>query len=280
MSTEAETPLSERTEIAARAFLRPVLKLLFGRGLSRQALDGLCNEAYVEAATQKLRQSGERDVSLKDVAELSGRSLTTVRRLKNIVHEQSKTRPVPISEQAPLVAAATRVITGWYSDATFTDDEGRPLPSRPDSHRFRNLVQRYGNGFTAGVVGGFLLSTESVRLNDQGEFEPQGRHVLAAPRSDELDHNALEAFVDLARAVEVNQQKLLTHTGALQRTCSNDRMPARIAPLFKSMLRQNTQSFLETIDDWLVQHEVSDESMSATEPVVRLGVGVYRITDE
>jgi hypothetical protein len=57
-------------------------------------------------------------------------------------------------------------------------------------------------------------------------------------------------------------------------------MPTRIAPLFKGMLRQNTQSFLETIDDWLVQHEVGDESMSAAEPVVRLGVGVYVIADE
>lgn len=279
MSTAPQAQPSKNTEIAARALLRPVLKLLFGRGLSRQALDCLCDEAYVEAATQKLRQS-ERDISLQDVADLSGLPLTTVERLKTIVHEQSKTRAMPISEQAPLVAAATRVITGWYSDANFTDDEGRPLPSRPDSCRFRNLIQRYGNGFTAGVVGGFLLSTESVKLNDQGEFEPQGRHVLAAPRSDELDHNALEAFVDLARAVEVNQRKLLTHTGALQRTCSNDRMPMRIAPLFKSMLRQNTQSFLETIDDWLVQHEVKDESTSATEPVVRLGVGVYVIADE
>src|SRR5690606_39446948 len=105
MSTQAGAPLSERTEIAARALLRPVLKLLFGRGLSRQALDELCDEAYVEAATQKLRQS-ERDVSLQDVAKLSGLPLTTIKRLKNVVHEQSKTRAMPISEQAPLVAAA------------------------------------------------------------------------------------------------------------------------------------------------------------------------------
>jgi hypothetical protein len=279
MRTEAETPLSEKAEIAARALLRPVLKLLFGRGLSRRALDGLCNEAYVEAATQKLRQS-ERDVSLKDVAELSGLPLATVRRLKRIVHEQSTTRALPIGEQAPLVAAATRVITGWYADATFTDDEGCPLPARPDSRRFRTLVQRYGNGFTASALGGFLLSTESVKLNDQGEFEPVGRHVLAAPHSEELDHNALEAFADLARAVEVNQRKLLTHAGALQRTCSNERMPERIAPLFKRMLLENTQTFLETIDDWLVQHEVSDESLSTAEPVIRLGVGVYVIADE
>lgn len=279
MSTQAEAPSSEKTEIAARALLRPVLKLLFDRGLSRQALDKLCDEAYVEAATQKLRQS-EREVSLQGVAELSGLPLRIVKRLKNIVAEQSKTRAMPISEQAPLVAAATRVITGWYTDATFTDDEGRPLPSRPDSPRFMSLIERYGNGFAAATVSDFLLSTGSVKLNDQDEFVPQGRHVLAAPRSEELDHNALEAFVDLARAVEVNQRKLVTHTGALQRTCSSDRIPIRIVPLFKSMLRQNTQSFLETIDDWLVQHEVSDESVSATEPVVRLGVGVYVIADE
>jgi hypothetical protein len=57
-------------------------------------------------------------------------------------------------------------------------------------------------------------------------------------------------------------------------------MPERIAPLFKRMLLENTQTFLETIDDWLVQHEVSDESLSTAEPVIRLGVGVYVIADE
>jgi hypothetical protein len=279
MSTAPQAQHSRKVEIAARALLRPVLKLMFRRGLSRQALEGLCDEAYVEAATQKLRQS-ERDVSLKDVADLSGLSLTKVRRLRSVVNEHSKTYAVPISEQAPLVDAAKRVITGWYSDATFTDAEGRPRPARPDSHRFRTLVHRYGNGFTAGAIGGFLLSTESVKLNAQGQFEPQGRHVLAAPHSEELDHSAIEAFADLARAVEVNQRKLLTHTGVLQRTCSSDRMPKRIAPLFKSMIRQSTQSFLETIDDWLVQHEVADKSTSAPEPMVRLGVGVYVIADE
>src|SRR5690606_29509460 len=99
---------------------------------------------------QEPRDSGSRVAAARiEAPVLSGLRLTTVRRLKHIVHEQTKTSAMPISEQAPLVAAATRVITGWYSDATFTDDEGRPLPSRPDSRRFRSLVQRYGNGFTA-----------------------------------------------------------------------------------------------------------------------------------
>ena len=269
---------SERTDATARALLRPVLKLLFRRGLSRQVVEGLCDEAYVEAAAQKLGQDTE--VSLKGVAALSGLSMAKVRRLKHVVYRQSKTQAEPFSEQAPLVHAATRVMTGWYSDAAFTDKQGRPLPLRSDSLGFRKLVRKFGNGFTTGAVAGLLLSTESVKLNERGEFEPQGRHVLAAPHSDELDHNALGAFIDLARAVEINQRKLLTHTGALQRTCSNDRIPKRVVPLFKTMIRQHTQSFLETIDDWLVQHEATDESKAGAEPLVRLGIGVYGITDE
>lgn len=269
---------SERTEATARALLRPVLKLLFRRGLSRQTLESLCDEAYVEAAAEKLGQTA--DVSLKGVAQLSGLSITKVRRLKDVVYRQAKTRAEPFSEQAPLVHAATRVMTGWYSDTAFTDKQGQPLPFRSDSPSFKKLVRKYGNGFTTGAVAGLLLSTESVKLNERGEFKPQGRHVLAAPHSDELDHNALGAFIDLAQAVEINQRKLLTHAGALQRTCHNDRMPKRVVPLFKAMIRQHTQSFLETIDDWLVQHEATDDSNAGTDPLVRLGVGVYGITDE
>lgn len=277
MSSGMPKQSSKKAEATARALLRPALKLLFRRGLSRQALEGLCDEAYVEAAAEKVGQNA--DVSLKGVAELSGLSIAKVRRLKHVVYRQSKTQAEPFSEQAPLLHAATRVMTGWYSDTIFTDKHGRPLPLRPDSLGFRKLVRKYGNGFTTGAVAGLLLSSESVKLNARGEFAPQGRYVLAAPHSEELDQDTLRAFIDLAQAIEVNQRKLLTHAGVLQRTCQNDRMPRRIVPLFNAMIRQHTQSFLETIDDWLVQHEETDKSKSGTELLVRLGVGVYGIMD-
>lgn len=134
MSPDVQTERAEAAEKAARALLRPVLKLLFGRALTRQALEAYCDEAYVEAAAQKVRQT-EQDVGLKDVAELSGVSLAKVRRLKEVVREQSKIPAVPISEQAPLVAAATRVITGWYSDAACSDEDGHPLSALKSRQR-------------------------------------------------------------------------------------------------------------------------------------------------
>ena len=124
-----------------------------------------------------------------------------------------------------------------------------------------------------------LQQTESVELNDDGEMVPRGRTILSAPNSDDIDYNAVEALLDLARAIDVNRGKLDAHGGALQRTCSNDRMPASVAPLFQRMLRERTQDYLEIIDDWLVQHEVRDEPEPSDEPLQRLGVGVYIIRD-
>ncbi len=94
-----------------------------------------------------------------------------------------------------------------------------------------------------------------------------------------MAHNALEALTDLAHAVATNQEKQLTGISALQRTCVNERMPARVAPLFRAMIRETTQAFLESIDDWLVQHEAKDDG-TPDESMVRLGVGVYVVAEE
>jgi len=270
---------SERNtlERAALALLRPVLKLLFERGVSRQTLGRLCDTAYVEASAQRLRTTNQ-TITLEGVAETSGVPLSHVRRLKRIVAALSESHALPLAEQAPLMAAAERVITGWYTDAAFTDDRGRPLPCNPQEPMFGALLRRYGNGYSVGELVDFLLSTQAVERNDRGALVPRGRHVLAAPHSPELGHTALEALVDLARALEVNRQKHLTGAGALQRTCVSDRIPKRVVPLFRTMIRENTQAFLESIDDWLVQHEAPDDDAGA--PLARLGVGVYVVADE
>lgn len=267
----------DRIENIARALLRPALRLLYGRGLARKTLEELCDEAYVSAAAQEQRRIEER-IDLKRVSELSGVSLARTKRHRAVVEAEAEKHAKPVTDDAPLMIAATRVMTGWYSDPGFTRDDGSPLPCTPNSQRFKQLVKRHGNGFTASAIGGLLLSTESVRINDQGEFVPQGRYILAAPQSEELEFSALEAFVDLARAVETNQKKLLARTGVVQRTCSNERMPLALVPRFHALIRENTQSFLETIDDWLLQHEGPDEQDA--ESMTRLGVGVYVIADD
>jgi hypothetical protein len=184
-----------------------------------------------------------------------------------------------VAEHAPLVAGAERIMTAWYTETTFTDQEGHPLPYSADEPGFAELVERFGNGQSASELVEVLVTSQSVKKNDAGKLVPQGRHVLAAPRSAELAHNALEALTDLAHAVAVNQDKQLIGTGALQRTCVNERMPARMAPLFRAMIRDRTQTFLESIDDWLVQHEAK-EAPSSDKAMVRLGVGVYVVAEE
>ena len=268
-----------KTDALALALLRPILRLLFSRGLSRQRVGELCDTLFIEAAAQKLAAS-ENPVTHAAIAKVSGIPLSKVKRLKKVLDDHSKAHAALLAEQTPLTAAAARLITGWYADDEFTDDDGRPLPCRPDSHRFMALLGRYGSNHDPAALVDLLLSTQTVSLNDGGELLPCGRHVLAAPGSAEIAHNALEALVDLARAVEVNQQKRLTGTGALQRTCANDRMPKRALPLFRAMVRQHTQSFLESIDDWLVQHETKQEESPGEEPSIRLGVGVYVIADD
>lgn len=262
-------------EQTAVSLLRPVLRLLIDRGLSRQALDRLVDISFIEAATELPGNSS----SVEAVAERSGVPSARVRELMEGAERERKVRAASLGAHAPQVAAAERVLTAWYTDTQFTDEAGQPLPYAVNDAGFITLVHRFGNGQTPTEVAEFLIATQSVTKNEMAKLAPQGRHVLAAPRSPELAHNALEALTDLAHAVATNQEKQLTGAGALQRTCVNERMPARVAPLFRAMIRETTQVFLESIDDWLVQHETQHDDAS-DDSMVRLGVGVYVVAEE
>ncbi len=274
------TAPKSRTDIerTASSLLRPVLRLLIDRGLSRQALDRLVDLSYVETATQLLGSEGEAP-SVEAISDNSGVPTPRVRDLMDVVERGHKVRAAALGAHVPLVAAAERVLTAWYTDTQFTDEAGQPLPYSMDDSGFVTLVERFGNNRKPTEVAEFLLTTQSVTKNETGELVPQGRHVLAVPCSAEMAHNALEALTDLAHAVATNQEKQLTGISALQRTCVNERMPARVAPLFRAMIRETTQAFLESIDDWLVQHEAKDDG-TPDESMVRLGVGVYVVAEE
>ena len=275
MTAHQRQPDIERT---AASLLRPVLRLLIDRGLSRQALDQLVDISYVEAATDVLGSDAD-GPSFQAITEKSGVPADRVRDLMEIIEKGQKVRAASLATHAPLVAAAERVMTAWYTDTQFTDKDGQPLPYAIDDSSFDTLVDRFGNSCTAHEIAEFLVTTGSVKKNDIGELVPQRRHVLAAPRSAESAHNALEALTDLAHAIAANQEKQLTGMGALQRTCVNEHIPTRVAPLFRAMIRETTQAFLESIDDWLVQHEAKIDE-APDEPMARLGVGVYVVAEE
>ena len=277
-TSNQDTSAGRHSDQTARALLRAVLQLLFRKGVSRQTLESLCDEAYIEAAAGQLHQQGH-DPTPSSVAMLSGVSPARVEAADDLLTRPTTSTVAPISMLAPIVEAGTRLMTAWHTDAAFTDDDGRPRPLKPESIEFKRLVQRHCDDFSCEAIAAMLQETDSAALNDDGELIPRGRTILSAPNSDDIDYNAVEALLDLARAIDINRGKPDAHGGAIQRTCTNDRMPARVAPLFRRMLHERTQDYLEIIDDWLVQHEVREEPEPSAEPLQRLGVGVYIICD-
>lgn len=277
-SSHPDTSTEPHADRTARALLRAVLQILFRQGLSRQSLASLCDEAYIEAAAHQLREQGL-DPTLESMATLSGVSPTLIKDTQDHLTRERSSTVAPISTLAPIVEAGTRLMTAWHTEAEFTDEDGRPRPLEPESTEFERLIRRHCDGFSGEDIAAMLQETDTAILNNDGELVPRGRIILSAPNSDDIDYNAVEALLDLARAIDINRNKQEAHGGAIQRTCTNDRIPARVAPLFRRMLHERTQDYLEIIDDWLVQHEVREETESSAEPLQRLGVGVYIICD-
>ena len=57
---------------------------------------------------------------------------------------------------------------------------------------------------------------------------------------------------------------------------SNTNIPSTAMPAYRQFIYRQSQAFLESVDEWLSNHEVSDADAAKT-PVQRIGLGMYWI---
>jgi hypothetical protein len=99
----------------------------------------------------------------------------------------------------------------------------------------------------------------------------------------------LGGFVDIETVTTMTVDFLRTHEfnilknpqagkGLFQRIAHHQSSDVNLAPLFNQYVREQGQSFLEAIDEWLIRHQPKKRA-SKQQKLVRLGVGVYVINE-
>jgi hypothetical protein len=85
--------------------------------------------------------------------------------------------------------------------------------------------------------------------------------------------------IDFLRALEFNLVKNpRLGEGLFQRRAAKINSDARLAPEFNEYAREQSQLFLESIDEWLIRHQPRPKRGERRRKV-RLGVGVYVINE-
>ena len=254
---------------SCRALLQPIARLLLKSGVTWKEFAELSRQTFVEVATREFGLRG-RPTNVSRVALLTGLARREVRRQQQAAEPQAGTG---------YMSKASRVLSGWYQDPEFVDDQGNPrvLALDGEGASFAELVRRYGGGDIP--VGALLKELQLARaIERRADDTVRALTRVYLPRRMDEGQIRLWGSVlqDVGSTLEHNLTRDVKTAPRFERRALSVLVDRRALPGFKQFLEQEGQAFLERLDDWLTAHQVSED---AKEEAIRLGAGVYHIED-
>jgi Family of unknown function (DUF6502) len=250
--------------------VRPVVSLMLRCGVTWKELADVLRLVYVDVATDDYGKHG-RPANISRVAILTGMSRRDVRRARDLLAQDPKAAFGALER----LSRATRVLSGWYQDPDFHDSQGRPkLLSRGGPGGFAALLKRYAPDLPPTAMLKELKHVGAVHETPTGRLRATSRSFIPAALDPDTLIRAGQVIGDLARTITHNLTEL-DKAARFERRATNLRVKRASRRAFDRYVESRGMEFLEDVDAWLSDHESSD----ADGRPVRLGVGVYLISD-
>ena len=259
----------KQTILAAfRLIFRPIAKILLRAGITWKELAEVCKATLVEVASDEFGIKG-RPTNVSRVAILTGFTRKEVARLRNLLASEDVSTVERMNH-------ATRVLTGWYTDADFVDADGAPRALDVDGEQgsFVALCRRFASDVPATTMLKELRHVGAVTDNGDGRLVAQTRYFMPQQLDPERVMSSGSVMEDLGNTVAWNLYREDEDAPRFERRAHNIRMPETARPEFQAFLEDEGQLFLERVDEWLTAHEIDE---SSAEKGIRLGLGAYWI---
>lgn len=264
---------------AALNIIKPLVRLLIKHDIAHSEFSEIAKQAYVDVAYEKFTIP-KRKMTFSRVAILTGLSRKEVVRLK----EESTLNTPHIKKT---YNRASRVITGWLSDAQFLDDNkhAKVLPLKhsdnegsENSPSFALLVERYSGDITAGAILDELLNKKLVSQLDNSDVCLNC--VGYVPQSEELEQiDILSACSrNLLNSGIHNIEKAPEEAAFFQRQLSHG-LPEDLVKKFQSFSQKKSLELLLEFNRWIGE-EKSQHELSPDDTTKRVGLGIYYFEED
>lgn len=251
--------------------MRPIAKLMLSCGVSWKELAELSKRTYVEVAGEKYGKHG-RPANASRVAILTGLSRREVKRLRDALALDGGATLESLGQ----IDYTTRVLSGWHQDPAFCDAQGKPkLLEQQGAVSFAALAKRYAPDIPRVAMLKELKRVGAVRETPSGRLRAVARVIMHDDQNADSVLRGGAVIADFANTVTYNQSRG-DRPSNFERRATNLRVKRSARRTFREYLEQRGMEFLEDVDQWLTDHE----SSAREEGTVRLGVGVYFITDD
>jgi hypothetical protein len=260
-------PLKAAVRSAVLRLLNPLVKWLLEAGMGVGDLVALVKIAYVRAAREQGRAAGE--LKGPNVSRIS--VVTGLTRLEvTSILGAGAADPIPRGWRQ----RAERVLSGWWNDSTFQDDDGRParLPIRGARRSFSALVERYsGEGWRVATILEELLRVKAVGRLPDGRVQALSRSYATV----RWDPDGVTEFGEQLSehcATLVHNLKFPARARYVRRVL-NARLDPRYVPMLVRDLEQQAEAFADSTDDAL-----NDPKQTVTgrgKDAASLGIALY-----
>jgi len=237
-----------------------------GAGISYAQFNELAKRAFVEQSLGE-RDARGRLTNVSRVAVRTGLSRKEVARLKSELHAN-----VSITEAVYRSGRPARVLQLWYSHPLYQVD-GRPIDLHFDQGdvSFASLVRLVGGDVPAGAVRAELISAGGMIELPDGRLRVCKRHFVPVDLGEDLVVGFAFIVAPLLETLEHNSTD--PAAAYIQRVAYSDDLPESEHPAFKQIAHQRAETLVQTVDEWIAEHEADPLSTKAKSK--RLGLGVF-----
>lgn len=255
---------------SCRHLLKPLVRFLLRQGVLWSAFSDLAKEVYVAVARAEYGIDG-RPTNNSRVAMLTGLSRREAARVRDVLLEVV---PQDDERQGNRIA---RILSGWYTDAEFTDSEGRPADL--SAARFTVLLNCYAGDMPHTAVKKEMTHHELIEETASGDLRVLQRDYVYSRLDPEIMRQMGVAMHDHAATLDHNLNEERRSEPRFERLADNAKIPEDQVEAFQAYVEERGLQFLQSIDVWLSEHQVEDQDASAVR-TVRLGAGAYLIRDD
>jgi hypothetical protein len=259
---------------AARMWLRPVIQILLRSGITYREFAELSKMTYVEVATRHFGRRN-RPTNVSRTAMLTGLTRRDVRKQRELL-ETGAAAP------APYVTKASLVLSAWHLLPEYRGRAGRPvlIPFEGEGRSFMSLVQSCGGSdVPPTTLLKELVAAGAVRVRTDGRLEATHRNYIPHAMDGQMIRLWGSVLADVATTHVHNLSRTPREQARFERAAVNDEVEAAAVPEFRRFLEAEGQAFLERVDAWLTDHQVSKSKRATKSRPVRLGAGVYHVQD-
>lgn len=173
---------------------------------------------------------------------------------------------------------ASHILTVWFSDPMYLDRWGRPLRlvARGPAPSLEALIRRIDPTLDVTEVLNYLRRRRSVKKYGN-RYAPQSRAVVLRGAQGPFNDRNMRSLRAMLGTLEHNTQPEPEAPGWFERFAENPAFPKRARSAFAVRLEEEAMKLLRSQDSGMHREELKRRP---GEPVVRMGVGVYRFEEE